>query len=153
MLRLILVNYFCICGFYWPPFLPNWPQSFLPLIFPHGNFQITIAHSHFELTPLQICPFFPPLIFPHANFQFTIDPHPSSTSNWPLFSPHPHTPRQFSNQSCTTILYPQSTISFPHTYSLIKWQFTKCSSLFFPVRSLFFCAILLNHFKYVYFFE
>ncbi|EME25809.1 uncharacterized protein Gasu_65300, partial [Galdieria sulphuraria] len=69
------------------------PQSFLPLSFPHGNFKITIAHPHFELTPLfSIGPNPSPTHFPPCQFPIHNCSQPSSTSNWPLLSPHPHTP-------------------------------------------------------------
>ncbi|EME25851.1 uncharacterized protein Gasu_64890 [Galdieria sulphuraria] len=77
-------------------FGPN-PSS-PPTHFPPCTFFKSQLPIHISSCPLssQFAQSFPPLIFPHANFQFTIDPQPSSTSNWPLLSPHPHTPRQFS---------------------------------------------------------
>ncbi|EME28533.1 uncharacterized protein Gasu_39120 [Galdieria sulphuraria] len=132
------------------PFLPNsnWPQSFLPslpLSFPHGNFKITIAHPHFELTPLfSICPnpsphsfspmpisnsqllptlsqliypFFPPIPTRQDNF-LTKVALPSFTRNRPFHSPI-HTLSSNDNLP-DAILYFQFTLSPLCTLSSIS---------------------------------
>ncbi|EME25779.1 uncharacterized protein Gasu_65600 [Galdieria sulphuraria] len=90
----------------WPPFFPNcnWPAILppLPLIFPHGNFKITIAYPHFELTPLQFGPnpsptHFPPRHFSNHNCPFTcrIEPSPICPNPSPTHFP----PCQFLNHN------------------------------------------------------